>query len=308
MGDFLGVQTWVGTISWGAPIALAALGGTFSERTGVVNIAMEGLMLISAFFSVLGAWALHNAWLGLGVGVVSAMLFALLFAWGAIRFKADQIILGMAINTLAMGLTGYLLNTIFGYGGTPVNTPQLPTVSIPLLASIPWLGPVLFRQNVLIYALFILLVLSHFLLFHTRLGLRMRAVGEHPQAADAAGINVYRIRYLGVLLSGFFSGLAGAYLSIGALNSFNVNMSNGRGYIALAAMIFGGWTPLGAFGASMLFGFASSIAFNLQGLGIPKDLVLMLPYVATIVALAGVVGRTTAPAADGVPYDPSESS
>jgi simple sugar transport system permease protein len=286
------------------PLALPAIGGTFSERTGVVNIAMEGIMLVGAFFSVAFSYWTNNAWIGLFCGLVFGVLIALIFAWAAIRLAADQVVLGMAVNIFAAGLTAYLLDTIFGYNGTPTTTPSLPILTIPVLSSIPFVGAFFTKQSILMYMMLLIVALSHWLLFHTRLGLRMRSVGENPLAGDTAGLNVWRLRYLGVILSGILSALGGAYLSIGILNGFDVNMTNGRGYIALAAMIFGKWTPLGSFGASLLFGFATALGIALQGGGISANLLQMLPYALTIVALAGLVGRSTAPAADGIPYEP----
>ncbi|MCL6517517.1 MAG: ABC transporter permease [Alicyclobacillus sp.] len=280
------------------PLALPAIGGTFSERAGVVNIAMEGIMLIGAFFGVAFSYWTGSPWLGLVLGVLMGGLLAAIFAWAAIRLAADQVVLGMAVNIFASGLTAFLLNTLFGYGGTPPETPSLPFVSL------PGLGPVFAHQSVLLYVMLAIVVISHWFLFHTRLGLRIRAVGENPLAADTAGLNVWRLRYIGVIVGGMLSALGGVYLSIGILNSFDVDMTNGRGFIALAAMIFGKWTPVGSFLASLLFGFATALGVALQGQGVSPDLLSMIPYVLTILALAGLVGRSTPPAADGIPYTP----
>lgn len=286
------------------PLALPAIGGTFSERTGVVNIAMEGIMLIGAFFGVTFAYLTNSAWLGLLGALICGGLAAAALAWGAIRVSADQTVLGMAINIFAAGITAFLLDTLFGFNGTPVTTPKLPNLNIPGLDQIPYFGVIFKDQSVLVYVMVVLVFLSHWFLFHTRLGLRMRSVGEHPLAADTLGINVWRMRYLGVIIGGLFSALGGAYLSIGVLNSFTVNMTNGRGYIALAAMIFGKWTPFGSFGAALIFGFSTALGIVLQGQGISSNLLQMIPYALTILALAGLVGRSIAPAADGIPYDP----
>ena len=290
------------TLALATPLALAALGGTFSERTGVVNIAMEGIMLIGAFFGVMVAASSHSAWIGLLAGMVAGGMMSWALAWPAVRLQSDQVILGMAINLFAAGLTAFLLNTVYGFGGTPISTPQLPQLTIPGLYSIPFLGAIIGQQHVVVYMMIILVILGHFFLFHTNLGLRMRAVGEHPEAADTVGINVVRIRYLGVIIGGMLSGMAGVYLSIGMLNSFEVNMTDGRGYIALAAMIFGKWTPFGSLGAALLFGFATAVSFSLQNFGISANLIGILPYALTIVALTGVIGRSRAPAADRIPY------
>ena len=294
------------TLAMATPLALGALGGTFSERTGVVNIAMEGIMLVGAFFGVMAAASTHSAWLGLLAGVIAGGLISLALAWPAVRLQSDQVILGMAINLFAAGLTAFLLNTVYGFGGTPISTPQLPQITIPVLNNIPILGAILSGQNVVVYLMILFVIIGHFFLFHTNLGLRMRAVGEHPEAADTVGISVVRIRYLGVLIGGMMSGLAGVYLSIGMLNSFEVNMTDGRGYIALAAMIFGKWTPFGSLGAALLFGFATAVSFSLQNYGVSANLIGILPYALTIVALTGVIGRSKAPAADGIPYQPTK--
>ncbi len=297
-------QLWASTLAMAVPLALPAIGGTFSERTGVVNIAMEGIMLIGAFFGVTFSYITHHAWFGLFAALLAGAIISWIFAWGAIRLSADQVVLGMAVNIFAAGLTAFLLNTVFGYNGTPPSTPRLPVVTIPGLSTIPFIGALFKGQSILVYAMLIIVALSHWFLFHTRLGLRMRAVGENPLAADTVGLNVWRLRYTGVVIGGVLSALGGAYLSIGVLNSFDVNMTNGRGYIALAAMIFGKWTPLGSFGAALLFGFATALGIALQGTGISSNLLQMLPYALTILALAGLVGRSTPPAADGVPYNP----
>jgi ABC-type uncharacterized transport system permease subunit len=297
-------ELWTSTLAMAVPLALPAIGGTFSERTGVVNIAMEGIMLMGAFFSVAFSYWTGSAWIGLLCGVIMGVLLSAVFAWAAIRLAADQVVLGMAINIFAAGLTAFLLDTIFGFGGTPPETPQLPTVTIPGLSSIPFIGAFFTDQSILVYVMLVVVVLSHWFLFHTRIGLRMRSVGENPLAADTAGLNVWRLRYAGVLISGALSALGGAYLSIGLLNSFDVGMTNGRGYIALAAMIFGKWTPIGSFLASLLFGFATALGIALQGHHISANLLGMLPYLLTILALAGLVGRSRAPAADGIPYNP----
>jgi simple sugar transport system permease protein len=297
-------ELWTSTLAMAVPLALPAIGGTFSERTGVVNIAMEGIMLMGAFFSVAFSYWTGSAWIGLLCGVIMGVLLSAVFAWAAIRLAADQVVLGMAINIFAAGLTAFLLDTIFGLGGTPPETPQLPTVTIPGLSSIPFIGAFFTDQSILVYVMLVVVVLSHWFLFHTRIGLRMRSVGENPLAADTAGLNVWRLRYAGVLISGALSALGGAYLSIGLLNSFDVGMTNGRGYIALAAMIFGKWTPIGSFLASLLFGFATALGIALQGHHISANLLGMLPYLLTILALAGLVGRSRAPAADGIPYNP----
>lgn len=299
-------ELWAATLAMATPIALPALGGTYSERSGVVNIAMEGIMLTGAFFGVLFSYYTNNAWLGMLGALIMGGLLSALFAWVTVRVGANQIIVGMGINIFAAGMTAFLLNTIFGYGGTPLETPKLPDLTIPGVSQIPFIGDVLGHQNVVVYLMLILVAASHYFLFHTNLGLRLRSVGENPQAADTAGLNVWNLRYLGVIVGGMMSALGGVYLSLGLLNSFEVNMSSGRGYIALAAMIFGKWTPFGSLGAALLFGFATALTLNLGGTGIDTNIIHMLPYILTILALTGLVGKSTPPAADGIPYDPNK--
>ncbi|MEC9488499.1 MAG: ABC transporter permease [Halanaerobium sp.] len=296
-------QLWASTLAMGTPIALGALGGTFSEKTGVVNIAIEGTMLTSAFFAVFFANYFNNAWMGLLGAVIVGLILSLIYAWGAINLAADQIVLGMAVNIIAAGLTTYLLNNIYGYMGTPTDTPSLPYVSIPFVKDIPFIGQVLDGQSVIFYMSVILVLLSHWLFYHTNLGLRLRSVGENPEAVATAGLSVFKLRYIGVAIGGMVSALGGAFLSIGVLNGFEVNLTNGRGYIALAAMIFGKWTPLGAYGTAMLFGFATVLSMFLQNYGISQDLVQMLPYLLTIFALVGIGVNSVPPAADGEPFE-----
>ena len=297
---------WKATLEASALLLLPALGGVISERSGVVNIAMEGMMLTGAFFAVVAALAWHNPWLAALVGIVAGGLMALIHAVVSIRFRADQIISGIAINIFAAGLTLFLVNRIYGLqdvGHVPASE-LLPYINIPLLDQIPFLGRVFFQQNVVVYAALILLVLVQIVLFRTRLGLRIRAVGEHPQAADTAGINVYAIRYGAVITSGLLSGLAGAFLAIGISNTFVPNMTDGRGYIALAAIIFGKWRPFGALVACLIFGLGQAIYDNNSIIHVSPYLLSMLPYILTLVVLAGVVGRSIPPAADGIPYAP----
>jgi general nucleoside transport system permease protein len=312
---------WQGTLRDATPLGLAAIGGVISERSGVVNIAMEGMMLTGAFFSVVFALFFNNAAMGLICAVLTGGLMASLHAVSSIRLRANQIVSGMAINLLALGLTSYLLFSVYGATGTPpACTPPTPCTSgqlltipdwsIPILDRIPGLGTVLFQQNPIVYLMLLLVVLVHILLFRTTFGLRLRAVGEHPRAADTAGINVQQIRYFAVILSGMLAGLAGGYLALASAYGFSDNMTSGRGFIAMAAMIFGKWTPFGAFGACLLFGFGGALGDSLQNtsLGPYPSLVAMLPYVITIVALAGFIGRSVPPAADGLPYDPAEAA
>jgi simple sugar transport system permease protein len=316
---------WQTTLAFSAPLILAAVGGTISERSGVVNVAMEGMMLVAAFFSAYSAdkaaSLLHvspplAALIGVLGAVVAGSLMAWLHAWACIRYQANQVVSGIAINLLALGLTSYLFYTLYGSQGTPASLAGIPNVSIPVLSNIQFLalGPILFQLNPLVYAAFASVIAAHFFLFRTTLGLRIRSVGEHPRASDTAGINVQRLRYMAVILSGALSGLAGAYLALnGPHGLFSDNMTGGRGFIALAAMIVGKWTPFGAMGACLLFGFGQALAITLAGTTIgtyevSTYLVAMLPYLLTIVAVAGLIGRSTPPAADGIPYDPAESA
>ncbi len=311
--SILSVSLFAATIRAATPLALAALGGIFSERSGVVNIALEGIMLIGAFFAMLvsfygaqsGLPPLVSAIAGAVGAIVFGFLVSMIHAVVSIRFRADQVVSGVAINILALGLTGFLLQLIFQTSGNSPSVPNLSAAPIPGLATIPVVGAIFFNQPPIVYLALIAVPVSAFVLFRTPLGLRLRAVGEHPKAADTVGINVFQLRYLGVGLSGVLAGLGGAYLSIGQLNIFTEGMTNGRGFIALAAVIFGKWNPWGALGACLLFGFADAVQISLQNAGvrIPSDFLLMLPYILTLVALAGFIGRSTPPAADGVPYE-----
>jgi len=302
----LTADLWRATLEAAALLLLPALGGVISERSGVVNIAMEGMMLTGAFFAVVADLAWHNPWLAALVGILAGGMMALIHAVVSIRFRADQIVSGIAINIFAAGLTLFLVQRIFGLQdvGHVGQSELLPYINVPVLDQIPFLGRVLFQQNVVVYAAIVLLVVVQLMLFRTRLGLRIRSVGEHPQAADTAGINVYAIRYGAVITSGLVSGLAGAFLAIGISNTFVPNMTDGRGYIALAAVIFGKWTPIGAFVACLIFGFGQAIYDANSVIHVSQYLLSMLPYLLTLVVLAGVVGRSIPPAADGVPYAP----
>src|SRR6266487_4428651 len=312
-------NTWHTTLEFAALILLPALGGVISERSGVVNIAMEGMMLAGCFASVILTLGLHSIGvpdplcviLGVLAAILAGGLMALIHAGVSINFKANQVVSGVAINIIALGLTSYLVFVLTPAGqGVPSlsDTLRLPVFPWGPLANIPWLGYVLFQQNVIFYVAILILIGVQFLLFRTNIGLRIRAVGEHPQAADTAGVNVRLLRYLCVISSGLLSGLAGAYLALGVAGIFNPNMTAGRGYIALAAMIFGKYTPLGAAVACLIFGLGGGLGIPLQDLSSNPNLTYLLqtlPYVFTLIALVGIVGRTTPPAADGIPYDPA---
>lgn len=284
------------------PLAFAALGGLFSERSGVVNIGLEGLMLIAAFAGVVGAEVTGSAVAGLAVAVAAGLLFALVHALMTVTFEADQIISGTAINLLALGGTGFLMVVVFGSGGTSPRIGGFDPIAIPLLSDLPVVGRALFDQSALVYLLYLLIPVSWYVLYRTPFGLRLRATGEVPEAVDTAGVSVARMRYLGVGLSGVLAALGGAYLSMSLLSAFSEGMTVGRGFIALAALIFGRWNPLGAAAAALLFGFAQALVVRASAGGIPPELVQSFPYLLTIVVLAGFGGRAVAPAASGRPY------
>jgi ABC-type uncharacterized transport system permease subunit len=283
-----------------------------------VNIAMEGMMLTGAFAAVMITLLFHNLGvnnalcviLGVLAAIIAGGIMALIHGVISINFKANQIVSGVAINIFALGLTSYLVFVLTPAGQGVPSLPEslrLPTLSWGPLSNIPWLGNVLFQQNIIFYVAILILIGVQFLLFRTNIGLRIRAVGEHPQAADTAGVNVRLLRYMCVISSGLLSGLAGAYLSLGVAGVFNPGITDGRGYIALAAVIFGKYTPLGAAGACLIFGLGYGLALPLQDLSSNPNLATLLytlPYVLVLIALVGVVGRTTPPAADGIPYEP----
>lgn len=296
------------TLRLGTPLALGALSGIYAERSGVVNIAIEGMMLLGAAFGFAAFVATGNIWLGVGAALTIGALSALLHGLISLTFKTDQIVSGTVINILAIGVTGYLRRSFMvGASGGRVTLPEMP---IPLLKDIPYLGDMLFREKPIFYAMIVLVVASHFILFYTPWGLRMRAVGENPRAADTVGINVNRTRYLNLLISGLIAGLAGAWFSLETVGNFDDGMTAGKGFIALAAMIFGKWTPFGAFGGAMLFGFTDALGIRFQllkveffGHPLPVQFLQILPYVVTMVVLAGLIGRAVAPAAVGKPYE-----
>ncbi len=303
---FTSSDLWNATLQFAALLILPALGGVISERSGVVNIAMEGMMLTGAYAGVMAGLATHSILGGVIGATIAGGLMALVHAIVSINFKADQIVSGIAINIAALGLTNYLLFIQTGGQGVPhlSNALRLPTLSWGPLASIPFIGPVFFQQNIIFYVAILILLGMQFLLFRTNAGLRIRAVGEHPHAADTAGVNVRLVRYLCVVSSGLLSGLAGAFLSMGIAGIFNSNMTAGTGFIALAAMIFGKYTPWGTAGACIVFGLGEALSSRLQDTGASPNLLSTLPYLLTLIALVGLVGRTVAPAADGIPYEP----
>ena len=290
------------TLRNATPLIFAALGGMFSERSGVVNIGLEGLMLISAFAGAAGAFYSGSALVGLVTALGAGLLFALIHAVMCVTFEADQIISGTAINLLALGGTGFLMVVLFGSGGTTPRVASFEPVRIPGLADIPVVGSALFEQSLLVYLMYLLVPLTFFVVFRTPFGLRLRASGEVPEAVETAGVSVTRMRYYGVALSGLLAALGGVYLSMSLLSAFTENMTTGRGFIALAALIFGRWNPIGAAAAALLFGFAQAVTFRIAGDAIPLEFVQMFPYILTIVVLAGFGGRAIAPSALGKPY------
>jgi simple sugar transport system permease protein len=292
------------TLLRSVPITFGALSGVLCERSGVVNIAIEGMLLSAAFTSSIVASVANNLWIGLLAGALTGGLVAWLLAVLAIRYRVDQIVAGTVINIAALGLTNYL-STQFLEQNQALNDPgRFQNIRIAGLADIPIVGPVLFDNNVFVYLMFAIIAVSYLGLFYTRWGLRVRAVGEHPLAADTVGIRVEFVRYRNVILGGIVAGIGGAYFTLGAVGGFREGMTAGRGFIGLAAMIFGRWNPIGAFAAALIFGFADSVQvkFNILGVGIPPEILGMTPYVVTILVVAGAAHRVRPPAADGQPY------
>jgi simple sugar transport system permease protein len=307
VGNLEQVVVWSALLAamlrFATPLAFAAMGGIFSERSGVVNIGLEGMMISGAFFGILGADKLNSWVLGLLCAVAAGAAFALVHAFFAIHLRADQIVGGTAINFLALGITGYLFIDIYGGQGTPPDVPEIPDVQLGFLEDWYFIGPILGQLNLMIWLAFLTILTTWIVLFKTPVGLRIRSVGEHPRAADTVGISVYGTRYAAVTVSGVLAALGGAYLSIGFVNSFNQGMTAGRGFIALAAVIFGNWRPWGAAAAALLFGFSSALAPRLAAYSESAQVLFQsLPYVLTLIAVAGVIGRSIPPAAVGRPY------
>lgn len=311
------MQLLVQSLALGTPVALGAMAGLWCERAGVVNIGIEGMMLFSAATGFMtyalvgdgrGAAAL---WLAVGVAIVTGGLVALLHALLSVSFRVDQIISGVVINLLALGVTGFLRSEVIVDSGVATGVPT-PTISVPLLSDLPIVGDQLFVGKPIFFTMFVIVALSAFVLFSTPFGLRVRAVGEHPHAAETLGIDPIRVRYRAVVIGGLIAGLGGAWFSLESQAGFEDNMTNGTGFIALAALIFGKWRPWTAFAGAVLFGFTRALGARMQFLdvtvgdfGLPSEFLQALPYVVTIVVVAGAVGRATAPAADGVPYERS---
>ncbi|HRU33228.1 MAG TPA: ABC transporter permease [bacterium] len=276
------------------PLVFASLGGVYSERGGVVNIALEGIMLMGAFGAVVGTYFTNNPWIGLLVAMLFGLIIALIHAVVSITFRINQIISGTALNMMATGLTTFLSRLIFQAAG---SSPHIEGM-------IQWQFPgTSFKISPLIVIMILAVILSQIIIFKTRYGLRLRACGENPYAADSLGIDVIKIRYSGVIMSGILGGLGGAYLSLEHARVFVEGMTTGRGFIALAGMIFGRWTPVGSFSACFLFGLAEALRMRLEGFGIPTQFIQMIPYLVTMGVLIGVVGRAVAPAYDGIPFE-----
>ncbi|CAN5560788.1 ABC transporter permease [soil metagenome] len=293
------------TIRTATPIAYAALGATYSERSGIIHVGLEGIMLAGAFSAVYVSGISGSAWAGVFAAIASGLLIGAVFAILCIRFRANQIVAGFGINILALGATKFGLEAIYDTAGVSPSVTGLDTLNVPFVSGLPVVGPMLFRSNGLIYLLFIIVVVSHIVLTKTRFGRRIEAAGEAPAAADAAGIAVHRTQFQAQLIAGALAGVGGAFLSLAQLTYFVEAMTAGRGFIALAANIFGGWTAIGAVAASLLFGAAQALEVALQtaGVQVPPQLLLVLPYVLTIAALT-FASRNRAPTAVGIPYDP----
>jgi len=298
----INVGLFAAAVRMATPIVFASLGGIFSERVGIINVGLEGMMLTSAFSGVAITFFTGNPWLGVLAAILAGGLLGLLHALLTVKFIGNQIVSGTGINIFALGFTAYMSQVLWGSRGASETVQGLNVVAVPLLQDIPIIGEIIGTHTPLVYLMLIITVLCYIVLFRTPLGLRIRAVGENPAASDTAGIDVFRIKYECVMISGMLAGLGGAFLSLGHLNLFAWGMTGGRGFIALAAMIFGKWMPFGAFGASLLFGFADALQMRLQALGLlPPQIILTIPYVVTIAVLAGVVGRA-APPSDYKPY------
>ncbi|WP_291040444.1 ABC transporter permease [Herbiconiux sp.] len=295
----------IGTVSLSVPLIFGALGGVISERVGVVNVAIEGQLLAGAFVSAVVASVTGNPFVGLIGAVVAGAIVSFVLAAFSIKYLVDQVIVGVVLNVLVTGLTSFLYSQVLTEDPGLLNSPpRFDRIPIPLLSEIPVIGPTLFRQTIVVYLMYIAVALVFWGLFRTKWGLRVRAVGEHPQAADTVGIKVNSTRFWNVSLAGAIAGLGGAYFTLGSVGAFNKEMTAGAGFIALAAVIFGRWDPIRATLAALLFGFASNLqnVLGIIGSPVPSEFMLMLPYVVTIFAVAGLVGRVRGPAAAGKPY------
>ncbi|MET1052745.1 MAG: ABC transporter permease [Mycetocola sp.] len=295
----------IGTVTLSVPLIFGAMGGVISERVGVVNVAIEGQLLAGAFSSAVVASVTGNLYLGLLAAAAAGVLVSFVLAAFSIKYFVDQVIVGVVLNVLVIGLTSFFYSQLLTKDPGLLNSPpRFPRIEIPVLGEIPIIGPVLFEQTIIVYIMYVVVALVYFGLFHTKWGLRVRAVGEHPTAADTVGINVTGTRFWNVSLAGAIAGLGGAYFTLGAVGAFGKEMTAGAGFIALAAVIFGRWDPIRATLAALLFGFATNLqnVLGIIGSPVPSEFMLMLPYVVTIFAVAGLVGRSRGPAAAGKPY------
>lgn len=313
LGSIITPDLFAAAIRIATPLALAAIGGTICERSGVINIALEGIMLTGAFFGTAVVLATGEPWLGVAASVGAGILIAAVHAFASINLRSDQTVSGTAINLLALGLTGFLMKLWYGHPGTTEKIETLaPVFSFHASGGgffsevWRWINGMFLTHTPIVYLTIVIALVAQWAVFNTRWGLRLRALGEHPRAADTVGVDVARGRWVAVLMSGALAGLAGANLTIEQVGSFSENMTNGRGFIALAANIFGRWTPVGSYLASLLFGFADALQIKLQILrgvvDVPPQFFQMLPYVLTVIVVAGVIGRAVAPAASGIPY------
>jgi simple sugar transport system permease protein len=292
------------SVALAVPLILGALAGVLCERSGVINVAIEGQMLAGAWAAAL-VGSLVTSYVGLIGAAVAGALMGVMLAVFSIKYLVNQVVLGVVLNVLALGLTGFFYDAFMQPNAQSLNSPAvLQSIDIPGLSQIPVIGPLLFQANIVVYLAYVLIIVIDVALFRTRWGLRTRAVGEHPKAADTVGIKVLATRYRNVIMGGAVAGLGGAYFTVGSVGAFGKNITSGNGFIALAALIFGRWSPRGAVGASLLFGFASAlqVMLSINVPSIPSNFLAMLPYLATIFAVAGLVGRVRAPAADGEPY------
>lgn len=309
----LAVAVLAMTLRLATPLIFAALGGVFSERSGVVNIGLEGIMIIGAFFAIAGTKATGNPWIGVLCAVVAGALVSLIHAVLSISLKADQTVSGVAINMFAAAFTSFLIYKLYNLHGQTDAVKEIPYPKyfiVKHFSSQPmqYIGKFFDELDWFVFLAFILVAVATYVLYKTPIGLRIRSVGEHPKAADTVGISVYKTRYMCVIISGILAGLGGAYISLGTVKLFREGMVSGKGFIALAAMIFGNWKPVGTMWACMLFAFAEAFQYVAQGFGwnLPNEFYYALPYVLTMLALAGLVGKTQCPASDGVPYEKGE--
>lgn len=309
---FLNADFYIAVVRMTTPLLLAAVGGLMAERAGVVTFSMEAMMLMGTLGGIIGSGVTHNTWVGVLLAIVFGMLIGLLYAVWAVSIGAHQIVTSVGLNLGALGLTSILYTLTFAHGATVEKVqqvPMLPLWKVPLLGDIPFIGPVFFNHLPIVYFAYVLVPLVWFVLFRTTWGLKIRAVGEHPHAANTVGISVAKIRYLTVLFAGALSGLAGAYISIGLVGSFQENMTAGRGFVAYTAIVFGKWQPVGVALGTLLFGAADALQLRIHAINsaIPYQFLIMLPYVVTLIALISVVGKASWPAASGTPYKREES-